>query len=127
MPSSSLGREFKPNLWSSAALSSDVELVRHVHQEYLEAGAEVLSSCTYQLSLEACDSKQHANTLMERAIGALEKIAGDGKQHTSVLSLGPCAVIHPSGAEVKPHLSIFTIFSHKEVFRDIPTPLLGHQ
>jgi S-methylmethionine-dependent homocysteine/selenocysteine methylase len=90
-----------PNLWSSSALISDHDLVKQVHRRYLDAGATVLSTCTYQLSLEAVASPEQAQIFMERAITAVNDIA---LQSTApclkLLSLGPCAVIHPSGTEV---------------------------
>lgn len=90
-----------PNPWSSSALVSDYDLVKQVHGRYLDAGATVLSTCTYQLSLEAVASPVQAQNLMERAVTAVNEMA---LQSTApclkLLSLGPCAVIHPSGTEV---------------------------
>lgn len=90
-----------PNLWSSSALVSDRDLVKQVHGRYLDAGATVLLTCTYQLSLEAAASPAQAQGLMECAVTTLNEMA---LQSTApclkLLSLGPCAVIHRSGTEV---------------------------
>lgn len=89
--------ELSPNLWSSSALISDSDLVEQVHKRYIEAGATVLSTCTYQLSVEAAKSETQAWVLMERAIDTLSH---NSTARLKLLSLGSCAVIHPSGTEV---------------------------
>lgn len=106
MPSESIPSTFKPNLWSSAALLCDRHLVEQAHRDYIDAGATVLSTCTYQLSLQATHTREQAQSLMKDAVSILNKAITD-KNGTCLrlLSLGPCAVIHPTGTEVV-HLAI---------------------
>lgn len=93
-------KDATPNLWSSNALLSDIESVKRVHASYLHAGAKVLSTCTYQLTLQAAGSEQKARILMKRAINALhEATRAYNMVNERLLSLGPAATIHPSGAE----------------------------
>ena len=94
-------KEAAPNLWSSNALVSDPDSVKHVHASYLDARARVLSTCTYQLTVQAAGSEQKARVLTKRAITTLdETIKARGTICERLLSFGSAATIHPSGAEV---------------------------
>ncbi|KAG9056100.1 AdoMet-homocysteine methyltransferase [Serendipita sp. 407] len=90
-----------PNLWSSSSLISDIELVQRVHRGYLDAGASVFSTCTYQLTLEATQSEDVTRNLFEKAIDSLDEVVTTAGHSgcRKLLSLGPCAVVQPSGTE----------------------------
>ncbi|KAG8859398.1 AdoMet-homocysteine methyltransferase [Serendipita sp. 411] len=90
-----------PNLWSSSSLISDIELVQRVHRGYLDAGASVFSTCTYQLTLEATQSEDVTRNLFGKAIDSLDEVVTTAGHSgcRKLLSLGPCAVVQPSGTE----------------------------
>lgn len=46
------GHSLHPRLWSAGVLLDAPEAIRDVHEEFLEAGADCISTATYQASLE---------------------------------------------------------------------------
>src|SRR5437016_7182850 len=46
------GADLRDPLWSAKLLLDDPALIRQVHRDYLEAGADVISSASYQASFD---------------------------------------------------------------------------
>ncbi|RNF05688.1 homocysteine S-methyltransferase [Trypanosoma rangeli] len=58
-------------MWSSSVLLSDRSLVERVHRAYIEAGCDVLLTCTYQMYEEGCAaSNVTMSELVNRAVEA---------------------------------------------------------
>ncbi|KEG07347.1 cytidine triphosphate synthase [Trypanosoma grayi] len=56
-------------MWSSSVLLSDEALVQRVHQAYVDAGCDVLLTCTYQMYGEGCAASEVSMTeLVDRAV-----------------------------------------------------------
>lgn len=51
------GAQFNDALWSAVCLIQDPDLIKRVHLEYLEAGADILITSSYQASLPGFQSK----------------------------------------------------------------------
>lgn len=49
-----LGNNLSTSLWSGELLRSDPAQIRAAHQEYVDAGAEILISSSYQISYDGC-------------------------------------------------------------------------
>jgi len=66
------GANIKDLLWSSKLLVENPELIQQVHEEYVRAGADIITACSYQASFEAFEKKginyQEARKLFELSI-----------------------------------------------------------
>ncbi|KAH1096333.1 hypothetical protein J1N35_013254 [Gossypium stocksii] len=66
------GQDLNDPLWSAKCLISFPQLVRRVHLEYLEAGANVIISASYQATIQGFEAKglsiEEAETLIKRSV-----------------------------------------------------------
>lgn len=66
------GADINDPLWSALCLLKTPELIKKVHQEYLEAGAEVIITASYQATIPGFQSKglqvDEAETLLRRSV-----------------------------------------------------------
>ncbi|MCZ6754236.1 MAG: homocysteine S-methyltransferase family protein, partial [Gemmatimonadetes bacterium] len=76
-------------LWSAKVLLEDPELVKAVHLDYLQAGADCIASASYQASFPGLERRGldhlEAAEVMRRsvrlAVEARDEFWGDGNQH----------------------------------------------
>ncbi|KAI8809141.1 Homocysteine S-methyltransferase ybgG [Cladochytrium replicatum] len=68
----SYGKDIKNDLWSASMLKEDPEAILQVHMDYLEAGADVLTTASYQATIPgliaAGYSEEEGKALMVRSI-----------------------------------------------------------
>lgn len=68
----SMGCDLNQRLWSAAMLLSDPEAVVRAHLAYLRAGADIITSASYQASIagfvEAGQSREEAEALLRRSV-----------------------------------------------------------
>lgn len=66
------GAFFDDPLWSAICLIKDPSLIKRVHLEYLEAGADILVTSSYQATIPGFQSRglsmQEAEALLERVL-----------------------------------------------------------
>lgn len=66
------GQDLNDHLWSAKCLISFPQLVRRVHLDYLEAGANVIISASYQATIQGFEAKglsvEEAETLIKRSV-----------------------------------------------------------
>ena len=104
------GADLDHPLWSARLLQEDPEAIIGVHRSYLEAGADILITASYQLSAEglvACgeDPDQLGELLRTSVDLAREscrrhrEATGNDRQWLIALSLGPRSAAVPGGAE----------------------------
>ncbi|XP_024364158.1 homocysteine S-methyltransferase 2 [Physcomitrium patens] len=66
------GADINDPLWSASCLITIPELVRKVHREYLEAGAGVISTASYQATIQGFQSRglstNEAEDLLQRSV-----------------------------------------------------------
>ncbi|XP_023541078.1 homocysteine S-methyltransferase 1-like [Cucurbita pepo subsp. pepo] len=66
------GAVFNDSLWSAVCLVKDPDLIKKVHLEYLEAGADILVSSSYQATIPGFLSKglsaEEGELLLERSV-----------------------------------------------------------
>jgi len=66
------GADIKDILWSSKMLIENPDLIQLVHEDYVRAGADIITACSYQASFEAFEKKginhQEAKHLFELSI-----------------------------------------------------------
>ena len=104
------GAKLDDALWSARLLLDDPHAVRSVHAAYVEAGADILISGSYQASTEAFvavgETAANARTLASRAIEASVHLAreaarGAGRRVFVVGSLGTIGASLSGGAEYR--------------------------
>lgn len=66
------GADLNDPLWSAKCLISSPHLIRHVHLDYLEAGADVIITSTYQATIQGFESKgfsrEESETLLQKSV-----------------------------------------------------------
>ena len=99
------GFDTRDDLWAAKALFEKPELVKAVHRDYFEAGADVCTSASYQATVEGFEAKgftrsenrqRHSNTsgLLERrpyplaaaSVGPYGAYLADGSEYTGAYS-----------------------------------------
>lgn len=67
-----LGADIRDPLWSALCLISDPDLIKQVHMQYLEAGADILVSSSYQATIPGFVSKgltiEEGEILLQRSV-----------------------------------------------------------
>lgn len=67
------GKDVTNPLWSASLLINDPQAIYDVHKDYLEAGADIITSSTYQASIQGfmrygCSSEAEAVNLMKKSV-----------------------------------------------------------
>lgn len=73
------GADLKDILWSGKILMESPELIQAVHQSYLEAGADILISASYQISYEGGAKKQLSEEMVTELLLRSVQIANAAK------------------------------------------------
>lgn len=95
------GRDLNDPLWSARVILEDPDALARVHTEFLEAGADVIATATYQATLEGFMnrglSREEAVAAMEKAV---EVAVGARDRFWETFAAGSGAVaLSPSGKE----------------------------
>lgn len=104
------GADLNHPLWSARLLREDPEAIIRVHRSYLEVGADILTTASYQLSAEglaACgDDPNQLGELLHISVALAREscrrhreATGDDRRRLIALSLGPRSAAVPGGAE----------------------------
>jgi homocysteine S-methyltransferase len=122
------GHDLGGPLWSARLLVEAPDAVRGMHRDFLDAGAEVLLTVTYQLSGRGLErtgtSAALLGELMRRAVAlarqAVEEAAIDGHAHGWVAgSLGPYGALLADGSEYRGRYGL-----SRSRLRDVHAPRL---
>ena len=126
----SRGVDTRDPLWSALALTTAPEAVRQVHTDYLEAGARVITTNTYQATLPALLRAGHDAHRAREVIAAGARLAGEatrrfGAEHpeAQVLiagGLGPYGAYLADGSEYTGLYDVGALDA--PVFRDVHLP-----
>ncbi|MEE4173361.1 MAG: homocysteine S-methyltransferase [Xanthomonadales bacterium] len=99
------GVELHPTLWSAGLLASAPEAIQAAHRAYLDAGAEVLITASYQASRAGFATlgmkAQEADALLRRSV-ELARTAGAESRREDILlaaSVGPWGATQHDGSE----------------------------
>lgn len=99
------GAQLHPTLWSAGLLASDPDAIQAAHGAYLDAGAEVLISASYQASRDGFKAlgldATAADGLLRRSV-SLARSAGQGRSGPAPLvaaSVGPWGATRHDGSE----------------------------
>jgi homocysteine S-methyltransferase len=101
-----LGADLSDALWSARLLVEDPDLIRRVHRAYVEAGADVAISASYQASFEGFArrgvDRAGAARLMRRSVElareATDEDRGDRRSLVAA-SVGPYGAVLADGSE----------------------------
>ena len=101
-----LGHELHPRLWSAAVFLEAPETVEALHTSYLEAGAEVLITASYQMSFEGLAREGLDAAAAEAAMrGTVEIARRATERHGSAAlvaaSVGPYGAVLADGSEYR--------------------------
>ena len=95
------GYDVKHELWSSNLLQSNPEAVYKVHQAFVDSGAEIILTNTYQASVQSFlnigITKDEARTYLEKAVELATRAADD--KAIVAGSLGPYGAMLGNGSE----------------------------
>ncbi len=102
------GADLSGGLWSARLLAEDPALIESVHRAYLKAGAQIISTSTYQIHSDRFAKSGVAvgklEALLRRSVTLAESAVEETKElvHQDVLiaaSLGPFGAILANGSE----------------------------
>ncbi len=99
-----LGADIKGELWTGRALLEQPELVEQAHRAFVEAGAEVVITSSYQLSrrgfVEIGLTEQDADEALRRSI-QVARAATRGTSVKTAASVGPFGAVLHDGSEYR--------------------------
>lgn len=95
------GANLRDSLWSARVLIDDPDLIRQVHCDYVAAGAQIITTATYQASFEGfarhgIDQTQ-TTALMQKAVA----LARSAQARLVAASIGPYGAYLADGSEFR--------------------------
>lgn len=100
-----MGRALHPTLWSAGLLSTAPDAIRAAHRAYVEAGAEVITTASYQASREGFAAigiePKVADDLLLRSIALAREAALEAQRPETLVaaSMGPWGAVRHDGSE----------------------------
>ncbi len=99
-----LGADFSGELWTGRALLDRPDIVRQAHKDFVDAGAKIITTASYQVSragfLEAGLSAEDADRALVRSV-ELARGATVGTDVKVAASVGPYGAILHDGSEYR--------------------------
>jgi homocysteine S-methyltransferase len=100
------GHDLHPRLWSAGVALERPDAVEALHREYLEAGAEILITASYQMSFEGLEREglDHAAAAeaMRRTVALARSAAARARRPAIVAaSVGPYGASRADGSEYR--------------------------
>jgi homocysteine S-methyltransferase len=74
------GADLRDPLWSAKLLLENPALIRHVHRDYLEAGADVVTSASYQASFEGLARRGVTRQEAAKVMGLSVRLAREARE-----------------------------------------------
>lgn len=97
------GHSLHPTLWSAGLLHSDPEVITEAHRAFVNAGAEVIASASYQGSVAGFMSiglsRSAAEALLLGSVTLARDAAADRPETLVAASLGPWGAAQADGSE----------------------------
>ncbi|KAJ0974094.1 hypothetical protein J5N97_016059 [Dioscorea zingiberensis] len=101
------GADLKDPLWSAKCLFSCPDLIRKVHLEYLEAGADILITASYQATIQGFESRGFSTEESEAFLRRSVEIAFEARDiYYKKYSLSSCAQDGTKIASNKPQVLV---------------------
>lgn len=99
-----LGNNLNTSLWSGELLRTAPEQIEAAHKAYVDAGAQVIISSSYQISMDGCALRGWSESDVRTALFLSTQLARNATQETSVLvaaSVGPYGASLADGSEYR--------------------------
>ena len=101
-----LGYNLKNKLWTGMALISDPDIIKNIHKDYINAGADYISTSTYQVSYDRLQNMGYQSSeikkVFQKSVDLVKeaiKESGSKKEIKIVGSFGPFASYDPNASE----------------------------
>ena len=105
-PLEQLGYNLKNKLWTGMALISDPDIIKNIHKDYINAGADYISTSTYQVSYDRLQNMDYQSSeikkIFQKSVDLVKeaiKESGSKKEIKIVGSFGPFASYDPNASE----------------------------
>jgi len=105
-PMEHLGYNLKNKLWTGMALISDPDIIKNIHKDYINAGADYISTSTYQVSYDRLQNMGYQSSeikkVFQKSVDLVKeaiKESGSKKEIKIVGSFGPFASYDPNASE----------------------------
>ena len=105
-PMEQLGYNLKNKLWTGMALISDPDIIKNIHKNYINAGADYISTSTYQVSYDRLKNMGYQSSeikkVFQKSVDLVKeaiKESGSKKEIKIVGSFGPFASYDPNASE----------------------------
>ena len=105
-PMEQLGYNLKNKLWTGMALISDPDIIKNIHKDYINAGADYISTSTYQVSYDRLQNMGYQSSeikkVFQKSVDLVKeaiKESGSKKEIKIVGSFGPFASYDPNASE----------------------------
>src|ERR1700733_9143293 len=95
------GADLRDPLWSAKLLLDDPGLIRQVHEAYVAAGADVVTTATYQLSFEGFKQRGLDREQTLAAVRLSVRLAREARPKCVAASVGPYGAFLADGSEYR--------------------------
>jgi homocysteine S-methyltransferase len=96
-----LGNTFTSELWTGELLKSAPDQIRDAHAAFVNAGAEIIITSTYQVSFPGCIAKGWTHKEVVDALINSVELARDAKSPKVAASVGPYGAYLADGSEYR--------------------------
>jgi homocysteine S-methyltransferase len=105
-PMEQLGYNLKNKLWTGMALISDPDIIKNIHKDYINAGADYISTSTYQVSYDRLQNMGYQSSeikkVFQKSVDIVKEAIKESrfkKEIKIVGSFGPFASYDPNASE----------------------------
>lgn len=105
-PMEQLGYNLKNKLWTGMALISDPDIIKNIHKDYINAGADYISTSTYQVSYDRLQNMGYQSSeikkVFQRSVDIVKEAIKESRSKKEIKivgSFGPFASYDPNASE----------------------------
>ena len=100
------GYNLRDKLWTGKALINDPDLIKNIHKGYIEAGADYISTATYQISFNRLEEMEYhpaeIKEIFQKSVDLVKDAILESKSKKEIKivgSFGPYASFDPEASE----------------------------
>lgn len=105
-PMEQLGYNLKNKLWTGMALISDPDIIKNIHKNYINAGADYISTSTYQVSYDRLQNMGYQSSeikkVFQKSVDLVKEAIKESRSKKEIKivgSFGPFASYDPKASE----------------------------
>ena len=105
-PMEQLGYNLKNKLWTGMALISDPDIIKNIHKDYINAGADYISTSTYQVSYDRLQNMGYKSSeikkVFQKSVDLVKEAIKESRSKKEIKivgSFGPFASYDPNASE----------------------------